>query len=137
MWVLPKEYGKRRACILEMENGWYTCHGVVIFYFRYHEVGLTTILNGLVDENIYWNVMEDFIRPYVSIKQCDNWTFQRDNEPIQTAQIVKHYFSDDNISVVDGPSINPDLNRIEYLWYIINWDLYTNVRQNLAVEELK
>jgi hypothetical protein len=42
--------------------------------------------------------------------------FMQDNAPIHTAKIIKNWFDENSIPLVDWPPYSPDLNPIEQHW---------------------
>ena len=50
--------------------------------------------------------------------------FMQDNAPIHTAHIIKNWFDEHGIPLVDWPPYSPDLNPIEHAWAKLKERIY-------------
>ena len=66
-----------------------------------------------------------------------SWIFQQDNAPIHTAKIVKEWFTNKNVTVLQWLAKSPDLNIIENVWGHLSRVLYENGKQYDSLNELE
>ena len=92
--------------------------GSVMFWgrFSYKGVGNLVVIEGIMDRFQYLDIIRKNIVPSAEKLEISKFSFQQNNDPKHTSNIVKDFFVRNNIHLVDHPAQSSDINPIEHLW---------------------
>ena len=85
----------------------------------------------------YQTVLNANLLPYLGTAGRGGHIFQQDNTRVHWSQSTKQWFQAMNMTVMDCPSSNPDLNLMENLWGILVCRVYEGGKQYTDVSKLK
>lgn len=101
-------------------------------------VGSLVRVRGHMTGAMYREIAKTYLVPAGVRLLGRGFTFQQDNDPKHTSNVVKRYFGgktdDGTLLLLDWPSQSPDLNPIEHLWFIL--DLRTKDRRSMNEDQL-
>ena len=85
------------------------------------------IFDGIMDADLYSNILETTLLPFIRGKLPDH-RFMQDNDPKHTSRRAKAFFEEKNINWWRTPPESPDLNPIEDLWHELKFFLESKVK---------
>lgn len=86
--------------------------------FSFFGPGSLVPITGMMNSQKYLEILQDRMVPELLKVNGGNPIFQHDLAPCHTSKIVKQFFTDNKITVLDWPGNSPDINPIENLWSI-------------------
>jgi hypothetical protein len=101
--------------------------------FCAHGVGILHRIEGIMMKEHYNFILQNVMLPSADMLfGRENWIFQQDNDPKHTAIIDKELIREEGITTFQWPSQSPDLNPIENLWSILDYQCKSRRPSNEA-----
>lgn len=111
-------------------------------------VGPLVKIEGKMDRFMYRDILQNTMLPFAEEEMPLIWRFQQDNDPKHASRLVKNWFLEANVDVLEWPSQSPDLNPIEHLWELLErkirlraihnatdlWEILQDEWQNIPLE---
>jgi hypothetical protein len=94
------------------------------------------ILNGIQNAQKYRDVLIR-VKPIIE-RTMDGlpWVFQHDHAAVHSARLVSSWLEEENINVLEWPSVSPETNILENVWGWVFRQLYGNGQQYHNVGQL-
>lgn len=84
----------------------------------------------------YIHILRNYLLPFAEEQLRVNWMFQQDGASVHTEKVVKKWFHDDGILVIERLAKSPDSNPIENPWDIFARSVHANQRHFNGVQDL-
>ena len=108
--------------------GCITSNGVGTLYMTEENINAVHYLN-ILDENLWPVMLKEF--------PAGDGVFQQDNASVHTAHIIRDFMREGNIKMLPCPVKSPDLNIIKNLWFMLKFDIKSNIERINNFSDLK
>jgi transposase len=99
--------------------------------FGYNGTGNLEVIDGKMTARVYKDILERNV--FESARKLGiehNFIWQQDNDPKHTATIVKKWFNENRVQLLQWCAQSPDFNPIEHLWKALDNSVPKSERRN-------
>ena len=75
------------------------------------------IFEGIMKADLYTEIMESTLLPFICEVYPDGHKFMQDNDPKHTSRHARQWIEDNGVNWWRTPAESPDMNPIENLWH--------------------
>lgn len=88
-----------------------------------------SILGGNQDSKRYVDILSNYLLPFAAKEFNSGWAFRQDNATINKSKLIKKWFPEHSLAVMDWAARSPDLDPIENISGILVRCVYADERQ--------